>query len=162
MLQSFLPIITWFFFFISIEHLGERPLAISNIVRSISTLFFMPVNAFAVTASSLVSNAIGAGKLEEVMPISRRIIGDCYSDDGVGLFDTCTCFEDIYRFCIFTSRLHSCTVCDVGILFYCRAGKCLVQYDVGDGKYTFCVVGRIGYGCCLYFGHLFSDIPFAT
>ena len=78
MLQSFLPIITWFFFFISIEHLGERPLAISNIVRSISTLFFMPVNAFAVTASSLVSNAIGAGKLEEVMPISRRIIGLCY------------------------------------------------------------------------------------
>ena len=66
------------FFFISIEHLGERPLAISNIVRSISTLFFMPVNAFAVTASSLVSNAIGAGKLEEVMPISRRIIGLCY------------------------------------------------------------------------------------
>ena len=53
-------------------------MAISNIVRSISTLFFMPVNAFAVTASSLVSNAIGAGKPKEVMPISRRIIGLCY------------------------------------------------------------------------------------
>ncbi|WP_455497961.1 MATE family efflux transporter [Coprobacter sp.] len=78
MLQSFLPIITWFFFFISIEHLGERPLAISNIVRSVSTLFFMPVNAFAVTASSLVSNAIGEGNISEVIPVSRRIIGLCY------------------------------------------------------------------------------------
>lgn len=79
MIQSFLPIITWFIFFIAIEHLGERPLAISNIVRSVSTLFFMPVNAFAVTASSLVSNAIGAGHTEEVMPISRRIIRLCYT-----------------------------------------------------------------------------------
>ncbi len=78
MIQSFLPIFTWFFFFIAMEHLGERPLAISNIVRSVSTLFFMPVNAFAVTASSLVSNAIGAGKYDEVVPLSRRIINLCY------------------------------------------------------------------------------------
>ena len=41
---------------------GERPLAITNVVRSISSFLFMFVNAFASTSSSLVSNLIGSGK----------------------------------------------------------------------------------------------------
>ena len=78
MIQFFLPIITWFIFFVAIEHLGERSLAIANIVRSVSTIFFMPVNAFAATSCTLVSNAMGAGRPQEVMPIARRIIRICY------------------------------------------------------------------------------------
>ena len=38
----------------------------------------MPVNAFAATSCTLVSNAMGAGRPQEVMPIARRIIRICY------------------------------------------------------------------------------------
>ena len=78
MLQNFLTIATWFLFFVAVEHLGERSLAVSNIVRSISTLMFMPVSAFATTASTLVSNSMGAGKSDEVFPLCRKIIKICY------------------------------------------------------------------------------------
>ena len=40
MLQSFVGVAPWFMFFVSIEHLGEMQLAMANIVRSVSTLFF--------------------------------------------------------------------------------------------------------------------------
>ena len=54
MILYFLTIGTWFLFFVAVEHLGELPLAISNIIRSTSTLLFMPVNAFGATACTLV------------------------------------------------------------------------------------------------------------
>lgn len=62
MLQSILFPSQWFLFFIAIEHLGERPLAIANIMRSINTCFFMVIFAFADTASSMVSNLLGSGR----------------------------------------------------------------------------------------------------
>lgn len=72
MIQYFISASTWFLFFISIEHLGERPLAISNIVRGISAFFFMPISAFAAANSSLVSNLIGAGESRHVLPTCRQ------------------------------------------------------------------------------------------
>lgn len=62
MLQSVLFPSQWLLFFIAIEHLGERPLAIANIMRSINTCFFMVIFAFADTTSSLVGNLLGSGK----------------------------------------------------------------------------------------------------
>lgn len=61
MLQYFLSMATWFVFFIAVERLGQRELAIANIVRSIYIVMLIPVNALATTTNSLVSNAIGAG-----------------------------------------------------------------------------------------------------
>lgn len=78
MIQNFVTIGTWFLFFVAVEHLGERPLAISNIVRSLSTVLFMPVNAFAVASCTLVSNALGAKRSYDVIPIIRRVIVLCY------------------------------------------------------------------------------------
>lgn len=80
MVQYFLSSATWFLFFIAVEHLGERPLAVSNIVRSVSTFFFMPITAFAAANSSLVSNLIGAGEQEHVMGTCRQTIrlGYCF------------------------------------------------------------------------------------
>lgn len=75
MIQNFLTIGTWFLFFVAVEHLGERSLAVSNIVRSLSTLMFIPVSAFATTASTLVSNAVGAGRSGDLFPICRKVIG---------------------------------------------------------------------------------------
>lgn len=79
MILYFLTIATWFLFFVAVEHLGEQPLAISNIIRSTSTLLFMPVNAFGATACTLVSNAMGAHRTDDVIPIVKRIIKMCYA-----------------------------------------------------------------------------------
>lgn len=78
MIQSFISISTWFLFFIAIEHLGERPLAITNVLRNVSSFFFIIVSAFATTVSSLVSNLMGAGRQEEVVPTCKEVGKVCY------------------------------------------------------------------------------------
>lgn len=78
MIQSFISLSTWFLFFIAVEHLGERSLAITNIVRNISALPFMMVGAFATTSSSLISNLIGGGKQDQVLPLCWKIIKMSY------------------------------------------------------------------------------------
>lgn len=79
MLQNFLSLSTWFMFFLFVEHLGERSLAISNIIRSISGVPFMIVMAFASTCSSLVSNLIGGGNAQYVQGTIRQHIRLTYA-----------------------------------------------------------------------------------
>ena len=79
MLQNFLTHAVWFVFFLAVEHLGEEQLAITNIVRSGSSLIFMPIIAFASTASTLVSNAMGASRSIDVPMILKRIITMSYA-----------------------------------------------------------------------------------
>lgn len=78
MVQHGIAFLGWFIFFVVMEHQGERPLAITNVVRSISSFLFMFVNAFASTSSSLVSNLIGSGKSDQVMGLCGRMIRLCY------------------------------------------------------------------------------------
>jgi len=73
MFQYFISISTWFVFFILIEHMGERPLAISNIGRGMYILLMIPASALATTTNTLVSNIIGAGKKEEVVKLINKI-----------------------------------------------------------------------------------------
>lgn len=75
MFQYFISISTWFMFFIFIERMGERPLAVTNIGRSMYILLMIPGSALATTVNTLVSNLIGAGRKEEVLPFIKRIIG---------------------------------------------------------------------------------------
>ena len=77
MLQSFLSVVSWFLFFAAIEHLGERPLAVTNIVRSISGLLFMFVSTFGATVNTLTGNLMGEGRVGDVMPTVRRTIALC-------------------------------------------------------------------------------------
>lgn len=74
MLHAFISVAPWFLFFVAIEHLGKMELAISNITRSVSTLFFVIANSFAVTTGSLVGNLLGAGKGKELFPTCRKIL----------------------------------------------------------------------------------------
>ena len=74
MLHAFISVAPWFLFFVAIEHLGHTELAISNITRSVSTLFFVVVNSFASTTGSLVSNLIGAGRGKELFPLCRKVL----------------------------------------------------------------------------------------
>ena len=79
MLQEGMAFLSWFLFFVCIERLGTDQLAVTNMVRSIGSVVFLFVNAFASTASSLVSNLIGAGLAEEVRPLCRRMTRLCFS-----------------------------------------------------------------------------------
>jgi multidrug resistance protein, MATE family len=72
--QYSISIITWEYFYILIEHHGERALAISNTLRNIFGLFGIFSWAFASTTNSMVSNIIGQGKIDEVLPLVRRIV----------------------------------------------------------------------------------------
>ena len=78
MVQHGIAFVGWFIFFVVMEHQGERPLAVTNVVRSISSFLFMFVNAFASTSSSLVSNLIGSGKSDQVLGLCGRMIRLCY------------------------------------------------------------------------------------
>jgi putative MATE family efflux protein len=75
MMQYFISISTWFLFFIFIERMGERPLAATNIGRSLYILLMIPGSALATTVNTIVSNLIGAGKKDEVMKFINRILG---------------------------------------------------------------------------------------
>ena len=77
MFEYVLNISVWLLFFLFIEHLGEEPLAIANIIRSISEVPFVFSAAFASTAATLVSNLIGEGHPEGVIPVMRRVILLC-------------------------------------------------------------------------------------
>ena len=74
MIQHTISISTWFIFFLYIEHLGERALAISNITRSVSGLMWVVLSAFSATCSTLVSNMIGEGHTDKVMSLVKRIL----------------------------------------------------------------------------------------
>ena len=74
MFQFFISISTWFLFFIFIERMGERPLAVTNIGRSMYILLMIPASALSTTAGTLVSNLIGAGQKDEVLKTVNKII----------------------------------------------------------------------------------------
>lgn len=74
MVQYLFSIVTWMLFFVFIEnYMGERPLAVTNIVRSFYTILTIPSHALGSVASTLVSNTMGADKKEEVINLIKRI-----------------------------------------------------------------------------------------
>lgn len=73
MLQYFLAMAIWFVFFMALERLGQRQLAIANIVRSVYVVLLIPVQALSTTANSLVSNLIGSGGVSGVMVLLNKI-----------------------------------------------------------------------------------------
>lgn len=77
--QFSISIITWEYFYILIEHHGERPLAISNTMRNIFGLFGIFSWSFASTANTMVSNIIGQGREDEVMSLVMRIVRVSFS-----------------------------------------------------------------------------------
>ena len=78
MIQHTISISTWLIFFLYIEHLGERALAISNIVRGVSGLLWVVLQAFSSTCSTLVSNIIGEGHQDKVMSLIKRVLKMSY------------------------------------------------------------------------------------
>lgn len=73
MIQYMLSIVTWMMFFVFIEnYMGERSLAVTNIIRSLYTIVTLPANALSSAVNTLVSNTIGANKKDQVLGLIRR------------------------------------------------------------------------------------------
>ena len=74
MMQYMISIISWEFFYILIEHRGELALAVSNAMRNIFGFFGSFTWAFAATANTMVSNIIGQGMQDKVIPLINKIV----------------------------------------------------------------------------------------
>ena len=97
MIQHTISISTWLIFFLYIERLGERALAISNITRSVSGLIWVVLQAFSSTCSTLVSNIIGEGHQDKVPSLIKRILKLSYGIVSVMIILFCLFPEAIAR-----------------------------------------------------------------
>lgn len=73
-IQYFFSIGGWQVFFIFVEHLGERELAASQILRPIFAVIGTAAWAFATTANTMVSNIIGQGKSRMVPHLTAKVV----------------------------------------------------------------------------------------
>ncbi len=73
--QHAISITTWEYFFILIERnqTAVAPQAISNVMRNVFGIFGCMSWAFASTCNSMVSNVIGQGKKDQVLPVINKI-----------------------------------------------------------------------------------------
>ncbi len=72
--QYAISITTWHFFYILVEHHGERSLAISTTMRNIFGLFGVFTWAFGATSSTMVSNIIGQNMKDKVPWLIKKIV----------------------------------------------------------------------------------------
>lgn len=75
--QFVISVSTWFVFFLLIESKGETAKAISNTMRNVFGLAGVFVWAFAGTSNTMISNLIGQGRQNMVIPTLVRI--SCWS-----------------------------------------------------------------------------------
>ena len=78
MIQFVLSFGSWFVFFMMVEKMGERPLAVSNIIRSIYIFLMIPGMALGSVTGTLVSRSLGEGRPENVIPVIFRIVKFCF------------------------------------------------------------------------------------
>lgn len=74
MLQYWLSFGCWLLFFIFIEKMGERELAVSSVTRSLYMFYFIPILGFGSTAGTLTSNLMGEGRQSEIMKMAYKVI----------------------------------------------------------------------------------------
>jgi putative MATE family efflux protein len=72
-LQGFSALFTWTVFFTWIEQMGKSDLTISQNIRSIYFLAFVPIWGFAATTKTYISQYLGKGDFESLKIIQRRI-----------------------------------------------------------------------------------------
>ena len=70
--QAFVGLGSWFIFFSIVENLGERELAITNLVRMVYLILSIPTWGFAAGVNTIVSNFIGQQKRQAVVPLTWK------------------------------------------------------------------------------------------
>jgi len=73
MFQGFIALATWTIFFTWIEQMGKFELTVSQNIRSIYFLVFVPIWGFGGTTKTYISQYLGRGDLHALKTIQRRI-----------------------------------------------------------------------------------------
>ncbi|MBL4587007.1 MAG: MATE family efflux transporter [Flavobacteriales bacterium] len=74
MIQHVISLGSWLTFFLIIEGMGERPLAISNVVRSGYSVLMVPLIGIGQATQTLVSSLIGQGGIHLMRKLVSRLI----------------------------------------------------------------------------------------
>jgi Na+-driven multidrug efflux pump len=73
-MEALVETVKWVLFFLIIEQLGENSLASATIIYSCYALFLIPVDSFAETVCTMVSNLIGQQHKPQLKTLIRRTI----------------------------------------------------------------------------------------
>ncbi len=73
-LQNLIGIGSWWYFFLSIEKIGEHELAVSGILKSLFIFIGIPVWSLASTSNTVISNIIGQNRIEDVIPVLKKML----------------------------------------------------------------------------------------
>jgi putative MATE family efflux protein len=73
-LQNLIGIGSWWYFFLSIEKIGEHELAVSGILKSLFVFIGIPVWSLASTSNTLISNIIGQNRIDDVVPALKKVL----------------------------------------------------------------------------------------
>lgn len=73
MIQVFISVMSWYIFFMIVEKMGVRALAISNLVRASYMVLMVPLMAYGSATNTMVSNIFGQGKAHLTMTLCNRI-----------------------------------------------------------------------------------------
>ncbi len=74
MIQVFIALWSWFVFFLIVEKMGERQLAISNLTRNIYMLLMICLMGFSNATNTIISNLLGQKKHNELFKVLSKII----------------------------------------------------------------------------------------
>ena len=72
--QNFVSLGAWFVFFAIIEDMGERALAISNLVRVVYLILSIPTWGFSSATNTIVGNLMGQGNFLSILPRDRKSV----------------------------------------------------------------------------------------
>ena len=72
-MQTVLGLGSWVIFFGLIENLGERALAISNLIRMVYLVLSVPCWGYAAGTNTITSNFLGSRKKRAIIPIAKKI-----------------------------------------------------------------------------------------
>jgi putative MATE family efflux protein len=74
MLQNFVSLSSWLTFFFFVEKLGEKELAVSNVIRNIYHILLLPIWGFSAAVNSLVSNLVGQNRQSELFGLLLKAV----------------------------------------------------------------------------------------
>jgi putative MATE family efflux protein len=77
--QMFIGVGSWFAFFSIVENLGERQLAVTNLVRMVYLILSIPTWGFSSGINTMVSGFIGAQKRQAVIPLTYKTARFCWA-----------------------------------------------------------------------------------
>jgi MATE family multidrug resistance protein len=72
--QHFISVFSWFLFFVFIEKMGSKELAVSNVIRAVYILVMAPILAFSHSTVTIIGQIFGSKKYAYLKPTLLKII----------------------------------------------------------------------------------------